>query len=62
MNTKSLQNPKEGTMPDKSLDKHGSVPVKDIYSPAPRPLPGTQEDREARAIADTEELLRGGRR
>ena len=38
MADRRLCNPKEGTLLDRDLAGHASVPVKDIFSPPHRPL------------------------
>jgi hypothetical protein len=43
---------KEGTLLDRTLAGHGSVPVKDIFSPEPRthfkPVPPADDDADSR--------------
>jgi hypothetical protein len=37
-------NPKQGTPLDKTLPGHGSTPLKDVFSPAPRPVAESRND------------------
>ena len=41
--TPGLQDSKQGTPADKTLQRHASVPVKDIFTNQPKDAPGDDE-------------------